>query len=292
MSPASLQIVRTVSDLRHIVTSWRKAGLTVAVVPTMGALHEAHLELARSAKSKADRTIVTIFVNPDQFNDKSDLANYPRTEKADSDLLRSEKVDVLYAPSAEEMYPPGFSTKISVPGLSAGLCGDFRPGHFDGVATIVAKLLNQTQADIALFGEKDFQQLQIIRQLALDLNVPTTIIAHPTVRESDGLAMSSRNARLTAAERLIAPALSMQLHRAATRIEAGEPAATVITQTSVALTASGFSSVEYLELRAEDQLAPLHTLDKPARLLAAAILGKVRLIDNVPVVTNKKGGSA
>lgn len=191
----STAIVRIVCELRSIVAAWRREGLRIAVVPTMGALHEGHLSLVRAALAKADRVIVTLFVNPKQFNNAADLAAYPRTEHDNAAKLASVGAHILYAPNAADIYPPGFATTVSVSDVSEGLCGAFRPGHFDGVATVVTKLLLQTGADLAFFGEKDFQQLHVVRQLVRDLDIPVEIIAGPTVREADGLALSSRNAR-------------------------------------------------------------------------------------------------
>lgn len=279
----SVVIVRAPSTLRSVVARWKHAGERVAVVPTMGALHEGHLALVRSARALGDRVIVTLFVNPKQFNNADDLANYPRTENDDAAKLGPLGVDVLYAPDAAGMYPAGFATSISVSGVSEGLCGAHRPGHFDGVATVVAKLLLQTGADVALFGEKDFQQLQVVRRLVRDLDIPVDIHAHPTVREADGLAMSSRNRRLDAGQRRTAAALARTLASAAERLSAGEAAEPVLAQARAALTEAGFSPVDYFELRREDDLAPLPRAEAPARLLAAAWLGGVRLIDNVPV---------
>jgi pantoate--beta-alanine ligase len=278
-----MRIVRTVAALRETVAAWKRNGERVAVVPTMGALHAAHMSLVRAARTHGDRTIVTIFVNPTQFNDPTDLANYPRTEAADEALLRAETVDLVFAPSAEEMYPRGFATTVSVAGVSDDLEGAFRPGHFAGVATVVAKLLAQTQADAALFGEKDFQQLLVIRRMARDLDIPVTIVGCPTVRESDGLALSSRNARLSPQDRKVAPRLSAALFSAAREISEGGDAAKAIAAARETVLASGFAKIDYIELRSEADLRPLERASEPARLLAAAFLGKVRLIDNVPV---------
>ncbi|RUW78148.1 MAG: pantoate--beta-alanine ligase [Mesorhizobium sp.] len=279
----SAAIVRIVSELRSIVAAWRREGLKIAVVPTMGALHEGHLSLVRSALAKADRVIVTLFINPTQFNNAGDLAAYPRTEHDDAAKLASVGTHILYAPNAADMYPPGFATSVSVGGVSDGLCGTFRPGHFDGVATVVTKLLLQTGADLAFFGEKDFQQLHVVRQLVRDLDIPIEIIAAPTVREADGLAMSSRNARLTLAERNRAPRLAEILVQTAGQMSSGQSVQRALSVGREAILAAGFSKVEYLELRADSNLAPMLTLDRPARLLVAAWLGETRLIDNVEV---------
>ncbi|RWD26477.1 MAG: pantoate--beta-alanine ligase [Mesorhizobium sp.] len=279
----STPIVRIVSELRSIVAAWRREGLRIAVVPTMGALHAGHLSLVRAALAKADRVIVTLFVNPTQFNNAADLAAYPRTEHDDAAKLASVGTHILYAPNAADMYPPGFATSVSVGGVSDGLCGTFRPGHFDGVATVVTKLLLQTGADLAFFGEKDFQQLHVVRQLVRDLDIPIKIIAGPTVREADGLALSSRNARLSLAERHKAPRLAEILVQIAGQMSSGQSVQRALSVGREAILAAGFSKVEYLELRADSNLAPMLTLDRPARLLVAAWLGETRLIDNVEV---------
>lgn len=279
----AVPIVRTRTALRETVATWRRDGARVAVVPTMGALHEGHLSLVRAGLAAADRVIVTLFVNPKQFNSEADLAAYPRTEESDAAKLAPLGAHVLYAPDAEQIYPPGFATTVSVAGVTEGLCGAGRPGHFDGVATVVTKLLLQSGADVAMFGEKDYQQLQLVRRLARDLDIPVEIAGCPTVREADGLAMSSRNARLTPAERAIAPRLAAALTGAAARLATGLPAAPVLAELRAALAAAGFDPVEYAELRDAEDLRPLDRADRPARLLAAAWLGGTRLIDNVPV---------
>lgn len=277
----SIPIVRTVAELRKTVAEWRRQDLTVAVVPTMGALHEGHLSLVCAALERADRVIVTLFVNPKQFNSAADLAAYPRTEHEDAAKLAPLGAHVLYAPHASEMYPDGFSTTVSVGRVSEGLCGAFRPGHFDGVATVVAKLFLQTGADLAFFGEKDFQQLHVVRRMARDLDIPVEIVACPTVREEDGLAMSSRNLRLSTADRQAAPKLAEILFEAAECIAGGALVDATLEETRSAIAAAGYARIEYLELRAEADLAPMHTLDRPGRLLVAAWLGETRLIDNV-----------
>ncbi|TIU31242.1 MAG: pantoate--beta-alanine ligase, partial [Mesorhizobium sp.] len=265
----STAIVRIVSELRSIVAAWRREGLRIAVVPTMGALHEGHLSLVRAALAKADRVIVTLFVNPRQFNNAADLAAYPRTEHDDAAKLASVGAHILYAPSAADIYPQGFATTVSVAGVSEGLCGTFRPGHFDGVATVVTKLLLQSGADLAFFGEKDFQQLHVVRRLVRDLDIPTEIIAGPTMREADGLAMSSRNARLSLAERYRAPHLAEILVQTARDLISGASVQRALTDGREAILAAGFSKVEYLELRADSDLAPMLIVDRPARLLVA-----------------------
>lgn len=280
----SVPIVRTLAGLRETVAGWRRRNERVAVVPTMGALHEGHLSLVRAGLAEADRVVVTLFVNPMQFNSQADLAAYPRTESEDAAKLAPLGAHLLYAPDAAEIYPRGFSTTVSVSGVSEGLCGAFRPGHFDGVATVVAKLFLQTGADEAFFGEKDFQQLHVVRRMARDLDIPIRIVACPTVREDDGLALSSRNVRLSPRERRVAPVLARVLSDTAAKLVAGAGIATQLEKARGALVAGGYDRVEYLELRGEDDLAPVPVLDRPARLLAAAWLGKTRLIDNVAVV--------
>ncbi|SRR5579859_695905 len=276
-------ILRSVASLRVQVAQWRKAGLRVAFVPTMGALHEGHLSLVKAGLAEADRVVVSIFVNPTQFGPNEDFAAYPRTEEADVAKLEGAGAHAVYAPSVEEMYPAGAATTVHVAGVSDGLCGTFRPGHFDGVATVVSKLLNQAQPEIALFGEKDFQQLQVIRRLVKDLDIPVAVRGVPTLREADGLAMSSRNAYLSPEERATAPALHRALSEAAAKLQAGAEADPVLQDGIAAILAAGFGSVDYLELRAAEDLLPLARLDRPARLIVAARLGRARLIDNIPV---------
>lgn len=275
-----MRTVRDVKALRGLVAGWKAAGNSVGVVPTMGALHAGHLSLVHAAKAGSDRVIATIFVNPKQFNNPDDLARYPRTEERDAAMLMEGGVDVLFAPPPEVVYPPGFATGVSVGGVARELEGAFRPGHFDGVATVVTKLLLMTGADRAFFGEKDWQQLQVVRRLVRDLNIPVTITGCPTLREADGLAMSSRNTRLSEGERRTAPALHRAMVGAAEAIRRGEPADRALASARAALLAAGFSAVEYLELRDGESLGP--ATGAPARILAAAVLGSVRLIDNIP----------
>ncbi|MER8366019.1 pantoate--beta-alanine ligase [Mesorhizobium sp. M0306] len=277
----SVPIVRTIVELRAVVAGWRRSGASIAVVPTMGALHEGHLSLVRSALQKADRVIVTLFVNPKQFNSAADLAAYPRTENEDAAKLTPLGAHLLYVPHATEMYPDGFTTTVSVSGVSEGLCGASRPGHFDGVATVVAKLFLQTGADFAFFGEKDFQQLLLITRMVRDLDMPITIVPCPTVREPDGLALSSRNVRLSPAERAIAPRLASVLLDTAEGLSNGSPVLPALAQARAAILSAGYREVEYLELRGEADLQPIASIDRPTRLLAAAWLGQTRLIDNV-----------
>ncbi|MES0099178.1 pantoate--beta-alanine ligase [Mesorhizobium sp. M0019] len=279
----SVPIVRSVARLRQIVAAWRREGEGIAVVPTMGVLHEGHLSLVRAALEKADRVIVTLFVNPKQFNSQADLAAYPSTEDEDAAKLAPLGAHLLYAPDAEEMYPAAFATTVSVSGVSEGLCGAFRPGHFDGVATVVAKLFLQTSADFGFFGEKDFQQLQLVRRMARDLDIPITIVPCPTVREADGLALSSRNVRLSPAERAVAHKLPSVLLETAERLARGSPVLPTLAEARAAILAAGYRDIEYLELRDEADLRPMTSLDRPARLLVAAWLGGTRLIDNVRI---------
>jgi pantoate--beta-alanine ligase len=277
------EVIRSAASLREKVSAWKRSGMLVGVVPTMGALHDGHLSLARAARAQSDRVIVTIFVNPMQFNNPEDLKKYPRDEAHDLALLEAEGVDVLFAPGPEEVYPEGFATKVSVAGVSGPMEGAFRPGHFDGVATVVTKLFGMTQAGRAFFGEKDWQQVQVVERLVRDLNIPIRIIPCPTIREADGLAMSSRNVRLTAEERALAPALHGAMQGAAAAIRGGSDVAAALEAARAAVLAAGFASVEYLDLRDAETLEVVTTLDRPARLLAAAVLGEVRLIDNIAV---------
>ncbi|MBX4962636.1 pantoate--beta-alanine ligase [Rhizobium binae] len=276
-------IIRTVEEMRQTVRRWRCKDGSIAVVPTMGALHEGHLSLVRVALSHADWVVVTVFVNPTQFNNAEDLIAYPRTEESDLAKLTTVGAHVLYAPSVDVVYPKGFATTVHVGNVSHGLCGAHRPGHFDGVATVVTKLFLQIGADIALFGEKDFQQLHVVRRLARDLDIPIQIIPCATIREPDGLAMSSRNRRLSTPERQIASHLPAVLFHAAEQLRQSLPTHEVIAEAKRRLEEAGFDGIDYVDLRSETDLSPLDTLDRPARLLAAASLPSARLIDNVRV---------
>lgn len=278
-----MKILTRLTDMRALRSAWRKDGARVAVVPTMGALHAGHLSLVKAAQAEADRVVAWIFVNPIQFNNAEDLEKYPRHLEADAEKLRAAGVDALYAPGVSEVYPDGFSTGVTVGGVSEGLCGAHRPGHFDGVATVVTKIFTQTGADVATFGEKDFQQLQVVRRLVRDLDLPIEIKGCATIREEDGLALSSRNERLSGADRAVAPKLHQAMQAAAQAVQSGTPVRAALAAAEAMILAAGFAEVEYLELRAEDGLAPMDALDRPARLLAAAALGPVRLIDNIPV---------
>ena len=269
--------------LRQTVHDWRVAGERIALVPTMGALHAGHLQLVKEAKEKANRVIVSMFVNPTQVGPNEDFSRYPRPLEKDLGLLREVGAHGVWLPTVEEMYPAGFATNIHVGGVSEGLCGAARPGHFDGVATVVAKLLLQVMPDVALFGEKDYQQLCVIKRFVADLNLQVNIVGVPIVREADGLALSSRNQYLSESERAIAPVLHQQLQTASAALKAGKSHADALEGAKAAIVRAGFSKVDYLELRAEDSLAPLSAYQPPARLLVAAWLGKTRLIDNIAI---------
>ena len=280
-----IAIVRSIAALREKVGAWRAAGETVALVPTMGALHAGHLALVARARQLSGRTVASLFVNPTQFAPNEDLARYPRDEAADAAKLAEAGCDLLYAPAVEEMYLPGFTVTVDPGPMGERLCGHVRPGHFTGVATVVTKLLLQARPDTACFGEKDYQQLQIIRRVVRDLDIAVRIEGVATVREADGLALSSRNAYLAPGERAIAPALHRILGETAERIvrQVRAPAAEAGSAVA-ALLAAGFGSVDYVEACDAETLAPLERLDRPGRLLAAARLGATRLIDNVPLV--------
>jgi pantoate--beta-alanine ligase len=282
-----MQTVNRLDELRQAVDRLRQNG-EVALVPTMGALHQGHLTLVREARAQAAAVVVSIFVNPTQFGPSEDLAAYPRQPAEDARLLAAEGVDLLWAPSVEEVYPDGFATNVSVAGLSEALCGAFRPGHFDGVATVVAKLFNQVRPDLALFGEKDWQQLTVIRRMARDLDLTRPdaerIVGVETVRETDGLAMSSRNRYLSPQDRAHAAALPRLMREAVTTIASGGDVIAALTGLRAALLKSGFTSVDYVELADARDLRPLTMLaDAPARLFVAARIGRTRLIDNMPV---------
>lgn len=276
-------IVRTVADLRALVRGWKATGATVGVVPTMGALHDGHLSLARRARAECDRVITTIFVNPKQFNNPEDLKKYPRTESADAALLATVPVDVIFAPPVEEVYPEGFMSTVSVGGVSEPLEGRMRPGHFDGVATVVTKLFGMSLADRGYFGQKDWQQLQVVLRLARDLNLAVQVVGCETIRDPDGLAMSSRNVHLTTAGRAKAPVLYAAITAAAEDIRAGQSDRMAIREAAEAMREVGFERVEYIELRDAETLMPSDDPARPRRMLAAAWIDGVRLIDNIPV---------
>ncbi|HVR68119.1 MAG TPA: pantoate--beta-alanine ligase [Verrucomicrobiae bacterium] len=274
-------VIRTVADLRATVAAWRRNGETIGLVPTMGALHDGHLSLAAHSRADNKRSIATLFVNPTQFGPKEDLAAYPRDEAADLAKLQSANVDALYAPSVAEMYPKGFATTVTVAGLTDHLCGPHRPGHFAGVATVVSKLLLQATPDRAYFGEKDFQQLQVIRRMAADLDIPVRIVGVPTVREADRLALSSRNRYLSAEDRAHAAALPRMLADIAGRLSR-EPGAVAreIAWGFRQLEDAGFRKVDYIEVCDVATLQPTRQVTAPSRVFAAAWLGRTRLIDN------------
>ena len=279
----SVGIVRTVADLRRLVRGWKAAGEMVGVVPTMGALHDGHLSLARAARRECDRVITTIFVNPKQFNNPDDLKKYPRTEEADAALLATVPVDIIFAPTPDEVYPGGYGTTVTVAGVSEPLEGRMRPGHFDGVATVVTKLLGMTMADRGYFGQKDWQQLQVVLKLVADLNLPVHVVGCETIRDPDGVAMSSRNVRLDAASRAKAPVLYAAITAAADDIRAGQSDRMAIREAAEKMRAAGFERVEYIELRDAGTLLPSDDPARPRRMLAAAWIGGVRLIDNISV---------
>ncbi|TWB49906.1 pantoate--beta-alanine ligase [Nitrospirillum viridazoti] len=281
-STGPLAIVRTPADLRARVAAWRKEGLRVGLVPTMGALHEGHLTLVKRARELADRVVASVFVNPTQFGPNEDFSRYPRDEAGDARLLAGAGCDLLYAPGVEAIYPPGFTTTVDVGPVAVPLEGHFRPGHFQGVATVVTKLLLQALPDVACFGQKDYQQLAVIRRLAADLDIPVRIEGVPTVREADGLALSSRNRYLSAEERQQAVTISRVLNRLRDTLGDGsQPVAPAITQATEALTAAGFTRIDYVAVVDAGTLAPLERVDRPARALVAAFLGRTRLIDNL-----------
>src|SRR5215469_11261571 len=279
-----MEIGRTISDLRRHIAVWRKAEERIGLVPTMGALHEGHMALVRTAHAECNRVVATIFVNPKQFAPGEDLGSYPRREAADLDMLRSAGVDLVFMPATTEIYPPGFATTVRVAGLTDCLCGAHRSGHFDGVATVVTKLLLQSLPDAAYFGEKDYQQLLVVRRLVRDLDIPVRIAGVPTVREADGLALSSRNAYLSPEERRIAPGLARTLRCIADTL-AQRPGAVALELAGglTELETAGFA-VEYLEIRDAETLSPVTAeIVAASRVFAAVRLGRTRLIDNMPI---------
>ena len=277
-----MQIIRELEALPPALAALRGKGETVALVPTMGALHAGHMALIEEAGRRADRVVATIFVNPLQFAAGEDLDRYPRREAEDAAMLDAAGCELVWMPTATQLYPPGFATNVSVAGISERWDGAARPGHFDGVATVVLKLLIATMPEVALFGEKDFQQLAVIRQLVRDLGLPVAVVGVPIVRDADGLALSSRNAYLSADERRRAVALPQALEDARSAIRAGhEPVANVLVTARAKLVAAGFERIDYVSLVDAATLEPIDTLDREARLAAAASLGKTRLIDNI-----------
>jgi pantoate--beta-alanine ligase len=281
----AVQIIRGKEALRGAVAALRAGGGRIALVPTMGALHAGHMALVAEARRRADHVVASIFVNPLQFAAHEDLSTYPRREASDARMLEEAGVAILWAPTAEEMYPAGFATNVSVAGVSEGLDGAARPGHFDGVATVVAKLFGQVRPDVALLGEKDYQQLAVIRHMTADLDLGIEIVGVPTQRDADGLALSSRNAYLTDEERNAARALPRALGEAAQAILTGAGIAEALERAQARLSAAGFGAIDYVALVDAATLVPLTVLDRPARLLAAARIGRTRLIDNLPVAS-------
>ena len=278
------KILRTVPSLRRALEPYRKAGASIALVPTMGALHRGHMALVREARRRAKRVVVSIFVNPTQFAPHEDFASYPRSFATDLKALRTQNIDVVWAPAVEAMYPDGFATRLAPEGpAKAGLEDEYRPHFFGGVATVVAKLFTQVSPDFAFFGQKDYQQLRVVTQIAKDLDLPVKVIGVSTVREPDGLALSSRNVYLSSAERAVAPMLYKVLKDCASRIKSGEKIDRVLNVGRIEVDLAGFS-LDYLEARHALTLAPVVSLKEgPVRLLIAARLGKTRLIDNVAV---------
>jgi len=276
-------ILRRLSGLRALTRDWHRRQETVGLVPTMGALHDGHLSLVAAARAACDRVIVTIFVNPRQFNNPDDLASYPRTEDEDARKLARLGIDALYVPEPDQIYPDGFATTVSVAGLTDVMDGVHRPGHFDGVATVCTKLFTQSTATDAFFGEKDFQQLQVVRRLARDLDLQIAVHGCPTIRDIDGLALSSRNLLLSDRARTLAPRLHDEMQSVAAALAEGRPFGEAQRTAIDRLEKTGFSRVEYLDLRAADDLHLLDAPTRPARLFAAAWLAGVRLIDNIAV---------
>lgn len=279
-----LPIVTTKAELRSAIANWRAKGERVGLVPTMGALHAGHLSLIDVARRRVQRTVATIFVNPKQFGANEDFGAYPRDEASDAEKLAGAGCDLLYAPSVGEIYPEGFATNVHVSGVTEGLCGATRSGHFDGVATVVTKLLLQARPDVAVFSEKDYQQLLTIKRLVGDLDIDVEIVDAPIVREADGLAMSSRNRYLSAEERQVAAALPRTLrHIAESLAKSGDNISKPLQDGRETLRAAGFTRIDYIEVRDADTLAPLNRVRGNARIFAAAIIGRTRLIDNMPI---------
>jgi pantoate--beta-alanine ligase len=280
-----MQIIRRLSDLPAALLPWREARQSIALVPTMGALHAGHLSLIDAARAEADRVVASIFVNPLQFGPNEDLDRYPRQEAEDAEMLRSRGCNLLWMPTADQLYPPGFSTTVSVTGVSERWDGAARPGHFEGVATVVAKLFTAVRPDLAFFGEKDFQQLAVIRRMEADLALGVDVRGVPTVRDADGLALSSRNAYLTADERMRALALPQSLEQARDAILGGESVETALADAKRKLTEAGFGRIDYVALVDSTTLEPLDAPSGEMRLIAAAVIGTTRLIDNVRVIS-------
>lgn len=281
---SQVPVVSTVKALRKHVDAWHAAGEKVALVPTMGALHEGHVALVRHARRKARRVVVSIFVNPTQFAPHEDYTKYPRTFPRDSELLAQVKTDLIYAPTVPEMYPDGFATRVLLLGPAAvGLEDRFRPTHFEGVATICCKLFTQCRPDFAIFGEKDYQQLKVVTRMAADLDLGLAIVPSPTIREADGVAMSSRNRYLSAAERALVPAIHHEMQKAASAIRNAVPIMSAVAAAQMAIVQAGFE-LDYLEVRHADSLVPVQSMgDGPLRMILAARLGSTRLIDNIAI---------
>lgn len=280
-----MQIVRDLETLREALAALREGGGAIAFVPTMGALHAGHMALVEEARRRAPHVVASIFVNPTQFGPNEDLSRYPRREAGDAQMLEAAGVDILWAPDVATMYPNGPQITVQAGPLGALLDGAARPGHFDGVATVVARLFEQVRPDFAVFGEKDYQQLLVIRAMAAARALPVEIIGIPTQRDADGLALSSRNLYLTEEERRAARALPRALGEAAAAIQAGGDVAEALAAARDKLARAGFEPIDYVELRDAETLAPMAALDRPGRLLAAAKIGQTRLIDNLPVAT-------
>jgi pantoate--beta-alanine ligase len=280
-----MEVIESISEMKNLVKDWKRHGLSIGFVPTMGYLHEGHLALVRRVKELSDRVVVSIFVNPIQFAPGEDYQRYPRDLERDKALLEKEGVDVLFSPKAQEMYPPGFQTYVEVKELSSGLCGRYRAGHFVGVATVVLKLFNIVQPDIAVFGEKDYQQLKVIQRMVQDLNLDVKIIPHPTVREEDGLAMSSRNTYLSPEERKSAIALYKALNLAEELINRGERrVATLKEKLKEFIESYPYTKVQYIEFVHPETLKEVERVDEPTLLALAVFVGKARLIDNKIIV--------
>ncbi len=280
---ATVSVIRRLAELRAQTAAWRAAGEHLGLVPTMGALHEGHLSLVRLARRTCRRVVVSIFVNPTQFAPNEDFARYPRDEAGDLAKLAGVACDLVWAPDVAQMYPDGFATRVVPAGAAEGLESDFRPHFFAGVATVCCKLFNQVGPDVAVFGEKDYQQLCVVRQMVRDLDLPLAIVGAPTVREADGLAMSSRNAYLAPEQRRAAPAMHRAIASVAARVAAGEAPAHAARDARAELVRAGFDPIDYVEVRDAETLRPVSDASRPLRVLAAAWLGKTRLIDNVAV---------
>lgn len=281
--PGGIETVRTIAELRKRVSDFRTDGHKIGLVPTMGGLHEGHLSLVRRSLELSSRTVVTLFVNPTQFGEGEDLDAYPRDEARDADMFATEGAHLLFAPDPSEVYPDGYSSSVNVSGLGEILEEEYRPGFFSGVATVVTKLLLQALPDVAIFGEKDYQQLQVIKRLALDLDIPVQIEGAATVRESDGLAFSSRNAYLTESERRAAPSLYRTIGAVGEQVRGGESIKEVEAWAIETLGKSGFGDVDYVTVRDAESLLPIEDRQRPTRVLAAAWLGRARLIDNIAI---------